>query len=127
MAVLRILIVYLGLVIFTLLLYPKIALGLLSLFLLSLLPKQARQKTKEAIGRGIGICEVAFESSTKKELNKNKILEILQNNGELSNTDVRKQLNVSDRTTVRYMDELEKEGKVKQVGEVGRSVAYKLK
>ena len=127
MVILRILIVYIGLTIFTLLLYPKLALGLIAFFLLSLTHKNARKKTKEAMKRGIGVCEAILESSAKKETNKNKILELLRNSSELSNADVSKPLSISSRTVVRYMDELEKEGMVKQVGEVGQNVTYKLK
>lgn len=127
MVVLRVLIVYIGLVIFTLLLYPKLALGLIVFFLLSLTHKKARKKTKDAMERGIGVCEAILESSAKKETNKNKILELLRNSSELSNADVRKPLGISGRTVVRYMDELEKEGRVEQVGKVGQDVTYKLK
>lgn len=46
---------------------------------------------------------------------------------ELSNTEIRKALGVSSRTAVRYLDELEKEGRVEQVGKAGHAVTYRLK
>ncbi len=45
----------------------------------------------------------------------------------ITNNDVEKLLNVSDATATNYLQELENEGKIKQVGETGRSVFYKLK
>ncbi|MBI4159766.1 HTH domain-containing protein [Candidatus Wolfebacteria bacterium] len=46
---------------------------------------------------------------------------------ELSNAEVRMALGVSSRTAVRYLDELEAEGKIEQVGKVGHAVTYRLK
>lgn len=49
------------------------------------------------------------------------------NNGsdnQINNEDVRKLLNVSDATACRYLDDLEKEGLVKQVGTDGPKVFY---
>ena len=60
--------------------------------------------------------------SENKENNKRKILESLS--GKFTNTDVEKLLSVSDATATRYLDELEKEGKVKQVGKTGKHVYY---
>lgn len=57
---------------------------------------------------------------------KQKIMGLLQER-ELSNTDIRGVLGVSSRTAVRYLDELEKEGKVEQVGKIGHAVTYRLK
>ena len=93
--------------------------------------RSARQKV-------VGICEVALGQSAKKRENKEKILALLreksasaqgsgETKSELSNSDIREALGVSPRTAVDYMDELEKEGKVEQVGNVGQSVAYRLK
>lgn len=43
---------------------------------------------------------------------------------QITNDWVQKKLGVSDATAVRYLDELEKEGIIKQVGETGRSTYY---
>lgn len=45
--------------------------------------------------------------------------------GEINNEDVRKLLNVSDTTACRYLDDLEKEGLIKQIGTDGPKVYYK--
>lgn len=62
------------------------------------------------------------EQAENKESNKRKILERLNN--KFTNADVENLLSVSDATATRYLDELEKEGKVKQVGKTGKHVYY---
>ena len=44
--------------------------------------------------------------------------------GRLTNDDVQKLLLVSDSTATRYLDELEKDGQIKQVGLAGHYVRY---
>ncbi len=61
-----------------------------------------------------------------KEENKEKIMRFLQEKDEIRNNDVEQLLGVQDAMATRYLDELEKEGKIKQVGEEGRGVYYKL-
>lgn len=84
------------------------------------------RKTREPI---IGICEVAMESDAKKKERLREILELLQGSetGEISNAEIRQELGMSERSVVRYMDELEREGKVEQIGATGRSVIYRAK
>ena len=78
-----------------------------------------------------------FGQMKRKEENKSKILgflEQMQNergqNAELTqkitNNDVEKLCGVSDATDTRYLDELEKEEKIKQIGTVGHAVYYRL-
>jgi hypothetical protein len=74
-----------------------------------------------------GICAVAVGRDKVKEENKQKILDFLGQKGRANNTDIRELLGIADRTAVDYMDELEKEGKVRQVGETGRWTHYELK
>lgn len=83
-----------------------------------LLSRKAREET-------VGICNYALEQSVAKGKNKQKILELLGKES-LSNEQIREVLRISERSVVRYMDELEKEGKVKQTGTTGRSVRYVL-
>jgi len=88
-----------------------------------LLSRPARTRLGPGLRRGkeklVGICEVALESKSKKESRKQKVLAMFTK-GELGNSEIRKALGVSSRTAVRYLDELESEGKVVQVGKVGR-------
>ncbi len=67
------------------------------------------------------------EQSKKKVENKEKILEFLRENEKVVNNDVEELLGVSDATATRYLDELEKENKVEQVGVTGNAVYYVLK
>lgn len=72
-------------------------------------------------------CAPANKQIQEKEKRKQEILKILEQKEKLSNKEIRKQLKISDRTVVKYMDELEKEGKVKQVGKTGKSAYYAMK
>ena len=67
-----------------------------------------------------------FGQVEKKKENKQKILEFLQSNEKITNNDVEKLVGVSDATATRYLDELEKEQKIKQIGLVGHAVYYRL-
>ena len=64
--------------------------------------------------------------SKKKEGNKEQVLGFLRKNGKIRNNDIEKLLGVSDATATRYLDELEKEGKVIQHGET-KGAFYTLK
>ena len=85
------------------------------------------------IGIGIGVYFTkqkditVSEQSKKKAENKEKILEFLHENEKVVNNDIEKLLGVSDATATRYLDELEKEDKVEQIGKTGHSVYYVLK
>ncbi len=65
----------------------------------------------------------------KKEKIEKKILLALNSSAEnkITNDDVEELLGVSNTTAERYLDELEKEEKIKQNGKTGRSVFYTLK
>ena len=88
---------------------------------------------KEA--RGENIYSFVLDQTIRKNKNKAKILELFAAKprsassvqAQLTNADIREALGISAASVVRYMDELEKEGKVEQVGDTGRGVAYRLK
>ena len=63
----------------------------------------------------------------QKAENKQKILTFIQTNGKIQNNDVEKLAGVSNATAERYLDELEKEGKLTQHGTIGQAVFYTLK
>ena len=75
----------------------------------------------------VGICKSALETGSKKEAKKQKVLDLFRQKFELSNHEIRQVLGVSSRTAVRYMDELESDGLVEQVGRIGHAVIYRLK
>ena len=63
----------------------------------------------------------------KKKENKKKILELFVKQSQVSNNDVEKLIWVSDAAASNYLQELENEGKIEQVGVEGRGVFYKLR
>lgn len=71
----------------------------------------------------------AFASDAEKLKSENiaKLKEYLnsESDNQISNQDVRKLLGVSDSTACRYLDDLEKENIIKQVGTDGPKVFYK--
>lgn len=75
----------------------------------------ARRKTDDGF--------IAKQMKTKTE-NKQKILAFVQEHEKIQNNDVEKLTGVSNATAERYLDELEKEGKLAQHGEIGQSVFY---
>lgn len=73
------------------------------------------------------LAKVAF--GKRKKLDKILSLFIKKQNGstsspQVTNDEVEKLLHVSDATATRYLDILEKEGKIKQIGKTGRNVRY---
>ncbi len=60
----------------------------------------------------------------QKSQNKQEILEFVQQHGKIQNNDVEKLAGVSNATAERYLDELEKEGKLTQHGTIGQNVFY---
>lgn len=82
------------------------------------------RKTRDKV---VGICATAIGLDAKKREHKEKIEAILKERGSLSNSDICEAIRISDRSVIRYMDELEREGKVEQVGNTGRSVTYRLR
>jgi len=66
------------------------------------------------------------EQTEKKQENLNKVLELARSRGEISNDDVQNALGVSDATATNYLAELEKQGKLVQIGVTGQAVRYRL-
>ena len=88
---------------------------------------EAKKHDTSAKEEFIGICASAIETASQKEERKQKTLALFRERNKLSNSEIREALGVSSRTAVRYLDELEKEGKVEQVGKIGHTVTYRLK
>lgn len=70
---------------------------------------------------------ILSNQTKKKTENKEKILDFLCKNEKVVNNDIEKFLGVSDATATRYLDELEKEDKIVQIGTTGNAVYYVLK
>ena len=71
-----------------------------------------------------GESELIDRQTREKQEKKQKLIGMLQVQSKVSNSDVQKLLDVSDATATRYLDELEEEGLVRQVGEAGHQVYY---
>lgn len=67
------------------------------------------------------------KQTAKKTENKQKILAFTQTHEKIQNNDAEKLVGVSNATAERYLDELEKEGKLTQHGVIGQGVFYTLK
>ena len=74
-----------------------------------------------------GIGKISQERTSAKQENKDKIVVYLKEHGKARNNDLERLLGVSDTTTTRYLDELEEEGLVEQIGATGRGVEYRIK
>lgn len=75
------------------------------------------------------VVATATESKNKqteqKERDKEAIIGLMETgNQPLTNEHVRQMLGISEATVTRYFDELEKEGKIKQVGKTGAHIFY---
>ncbi|MCR4311054.1 MAG: DeoR family transcriptional regulator [Candidatus Taylorbacteria bacterium] len=77
-------------------------------------------------GRGGNLSESNVERRKGVEEQKAKIVDLLNTKGEIQNNDVETLLGISDATATRYLNELEQEGKVEQIGGTGRGVSYRL-
>lgn len=82
------------------------------------------RKSRETVA---GICATALGQDAKKRESKEKILALIRERGKASNANIREALGLSERSVVRYLDELEREGRVEQEGSTGRAVTYRLK
>ncbi len=65
--------------------------------------------------------------AAEKVQNKAKIMQFVRERGQIQNNDVEKVAGVSNATAERYLNELEKEGKLTQHGTIGQNVHYTLK
>jgi len=67
-----------------------------------------------------------YRQQGKKQDNKERILAYLKEHGKATNDDFEELLGVSDATVTNYLNEMEAEGAVKQVGSTGQSVYYEF-
>ncbi len=74
----------------------------------------------------------AFEERNQErreeiERRKTRILAYMSTRQEVAHRDIQELLSVSDATVIRYLDELEHEGKITQQGTTGRGTVYVVK
>ncbi|MBU1092253.1 DeoR family transcriptional regulator [Patescibacteria group bacterium] len=88
--------------------------------------KKEGQDEKVRDQDGIGGNVIEQQAEVKAE-NLQKITEALKNQDQITNNEVEHMLGVSDATATRYLDELEKQGIVEQIGATGAGVIYRRK
>ncbi len=78
------------------------------------------------LGRRRDKSGLEVEQASDKKKNLESILGLLETNTPLTNNHIEQMLGIPESTVTRYMDELERQGKVRQVGTTGRDVFYEL-
>ena len=77
--------------------------------------------------RKSGFAAFNLKRQQAKRQAKKKILKLLKEKENISNNDVERLLGVSDATATNYLQELENENRIIQIGKTGRAVSYRLK
>ena len=78
----------------------------------------------KSAGQPQGGVVYSTEDAEKKKENLGRIEEFIVGKDKFTNDDIQSYLGDSDTTVGRYLDELEKSGKIKQVGDTGSGVFY---
>ncbi|OIO48654.1 MAG: hypothetical protein AUJ32_00085 [Parcubacteria group bacterium CG1_02_40_82] len=89
--------------------------------------KRIEKEKAEQAGFVSGIDEFNRRMQEVKEERKHKIIATLEQKGKTKTNEVADMFDISRATAFRYLEELEKEGKILQVGAYGRNVEYKAK
>ncbi len=84
--------------------------------------KKVTEKTKECAKEDFDLPD-AWEHKAE---NLAKARSFIKGKTKITNDDLQAELSVSDATIVRYLNELEQEGAIKQIGKTGQSVYYKV-
>lgn len=87
---------------------------------------KAMHRAGKKISPETGVARVPNPEQTEERRKRlGQIEEYLKTHEQITNDEVVKLLSVDDSTAVRYCDELERQGKLAQIGKTGRSVTYK--
>lgn len=76
---------------------------------------------------GSSIAAYTDQRSNEKQNRKERIMTFLKEKGTITNNDVEKLLGIADATATKYLQELEREDRVEQIGTRGRFVHYKIR
>jgi len=79
--------------------------------------------TEKVVEKDVGFIS---ESVEKKEENLAKARAYIRGKEKITNDELQKALGVSDATIVRYLNDLESEGLIKQVGKTGKYTYYEV-
>ncbi len=80
------------------------------------------QAPKNLVREILAKAQQVIQFRKRKKLD--KIMALFLQQSKITNDEVEKFLHVSDATATRYLFELEKEGKIKQSGRIGKGVSY---
>ena len=86
--------------------------------------EKEREEEERCAAQSKGLEEYNQKLAERKEKLKARILQLFDHAKEITNSDVGEALNIPSRSAVRYLEELEQEGKIRQVGDIGRGVRY---
>lgn len=86
-----------------------------------------RPLSSSPLARGEGMINPNAEKMREKQDNLEKVLAMAREKGEIRNDDVEHGLGVSNATAERYLQELESQGQLTQIGRTGQSVLYRPK
>ncbi|MBU1102732.1 DeoR family transcriptional regulator [Patescibacteria group bacterium] len=89
--------------------------------------ERTKKEKEEQLHIVSGIDEFNRRMQEIKEERKQKIIGFLTDKKKIKTNEVADLLDISRATAFRYLEELEKEGKIEQIGAFGRNVQYKLK
>jgi hypothetical protein len=89
---------------------------------INLVPAPVIIPSKNKVLELLNKAKLAIQSRKRKKLD--KVMTMFAKQTKISNDEVEKFLHVSDATAERYLNILEKENKIKQVGKTGHSVNY---
>ncbi|PJE64669.1 MAG: hypothetical protein COU90_01265 [Candidatus Ryanbacteria bacterium CG10_big_fil_rev_8_21_14_0_10_43_42] len=91
----------------------------------SSVPELTKKEPSKAVYELLEKARAEIQARKQKKLN--KVMDFLLKEGRITNRDVQKALRVSDATAFRYLERLEKEGSIEQVGKTGKGVFYRLR
>ena len=86
--------------------------------------EKEREEEERCAAQSRGLEEYNQKLAERKEKLKSRILQLFDHAKEITNSDVGEALDIPSRSAVRYLEELEQEGKIRQVGDIGRGVRY---
>ena len=85
-------------------------------------PPPVMQTSRNKVLELLDKAKLAIQFRKRKKLD--RIMSLFLKQSKITNDDVEKFLHVSDATAERYLNILEKENKIKQVGKTGKAVSY---
>ena len=90
------------------------------------IPRKREEKAEPPEKEKLGLLRQMAQATIQLRIQKKliKVMALFASQTELTNDEVEKLLHVSDATATRYLAELEKRGKIRQVGTTGRGVKY---